>query len=314
MVPLIPLDTIQVDIYVNNQALQQYNDDKQEEAPDSVTKYVEATSGANFEVRCTFADRFHNRHDLSVKLYVDGKFIDGHTFFRRDIELGKVCTFDGMRESIGKKFFLRKMRFSELHIDDGSAQTIDDRLKRRLENIGAITIKFFWVVISSVFSSKTSRAVTEPIGSMPEKALKGKTLSHQASLAERETGKSFSMVHTSRLYDNKPAATYNLKYRSKDALKSLMIIPRTPSPVPFEQRDLDGLSFDEMREIIRRQRERNDAGKSIKNERGIKRERLTDGSNNAGEMMDNGEVSFISEKKRRVTSTPQDGAEIVDLT
>lgn len=38
------------------------------------------------------------------------------------------------------------------------------------------------------------------------------------------------------------------------ALKALCIIPRTPSPVPLEERDVNDLNPDEMRELLRRQR------------------------------------------------------------
>lgn len=40
------------------------------------------------------------------------------------------------------------------------------------------------------------------------------------------------------------------------ALQSLLLIPRSPSPVPLEERDVDTLSAEEMRELLRRQRVR----------------------------------------------------------
>lgn len=44
-----------------------------------------------------------------------------------------------------------------------------------------------------------------------------------------------------------------------DALKALHIIPRSPSPVPLEERDVDSLSLEEIRELVRRQRVRSDS-------------------------------------------------------
>lgn len=35
----------------------------------------------------------------------------------------------------------------------------------------------------------------------------------------------------------------------EDALKSMLIIPRTPSPPPLEERDMATLSLDELREL-----------------------------------------------------------------
>jgi hypothetical protein len=46
---------------------------------------------------------------------------------------------------------------------------------------------------------------------------------------------------------------------SLDALKSLMVIPRSPSPVPLEDRDIATLTEAEMRELLQRQRVRSTA-------------------------------------------------------
>lgn len=35
-----------------------------------------------------------------------------------------------------------------------------------------------------------------------------------------------------------------------------MVIPRSPSPIPLEERDINGLSSEEMRELLQRQRVR----------------------------------------------------------
>jgi hypothetical protein len=70
-----------------------------------------------------------------------------------------------------------------------------------------------------------------------------------------------------------PFATFVFKYRSRGrsssdtlytlhltlylaALKSLMVIPRSPSPVPLEDRDIATLTEAEMRELLQRQRVR----------------------------------------------------------
>jgi hypothetical protein len=52
---------------------------------------------------------------------------------------------------------------------------------------------------------------------------------------------------------------------SLDALKSLMVIPRSPSPVPLEDRDIATLTEAEMRELLQRQRVRSRAIKVINN-------------------------------------------------
>jgi hypothetical protein len=69
--------------------------------------------------------------------------------------------------------------------------------------------------------------------------------------------------------DKGPFATFCFKYRSLGALrqaycfqttnedelaalKSLLIIPRSPSPVPLLERNVDTLSLEETRELLRR--------------------------------------------------------------
>jgi hypothetical protein len=52
-----------------------------------------------------------------------------------------------------------------------------------------------------------------------------------------------------------------------DALKALMLIPRTPSPVPLAQRDVDELSVEQMRELLRQHRAQDQHIVQIKRER-----------------------------------------------
>lgn len=39
-----------------------------------------------------------------------------------------------------------------------------------------------------------------------------------------------------------------------DALKAMYLVPRTPSPVPLEDRPIEELTFEERGELLRRQR------------------------------------------------------------
>jgi hypothetical protein len=87
--------------------------------------------------------------------------------------------------------------------------------------------------------------------------------------APTRTFSNFSHVDRNQM----PFATFVFKYRSGgrdssdtsyalhlilslDALKSLMVIPRSPSPVPLEDRDIATLTEAEMRELLKRQRVR----------------------------------------------------------
>lgn len=49
-------------------------------------------------------------------------------------------------------------------------------------------------------------------------------------------------------------ALYSFRYRSKEALQSMYLIPRTPEPIPLEDRPIEDLTAEEMRELLRRQK------------------------------------------------------------
>jgi hypothetical protein len=70
-----------------------------------------------------------------------------------------------------------------------------------------------------------------------------------------------------------------------------MIIPRSPSPVSLEERDVDTLSPEEMRQLFRRQRQRELAAKTVKRERSRERSR----SATAVDENDSGSVFRLSE-------------------
>ncbi|KAK4549810.1 hypothetical protein LTR36_005111 [Oleoguttula mirabilis] len=156
---------------------------------------------------------------------------------------------------------------------------------------------------------------------VPEKNLKGKAISHQAKLTAPVEEPApllagFTPPRDSRhriLIDKQPFATFNFKYRSRAALQALCVIPRTPSPVPLEARPIEELTPDEMRELLRRQREQAKKGPDlvkVKNE--IKRERGRAGGDDEDDEDDELEIVEHRRKKMR-TSGPSIADEIVDL-
>lgn len=53
---------------------------------------------------------------------------------------------------------------------------------------------------------------------------------------------------------DKPFAGLNFRYRPYSGLQALGLIPRTPEPVPLEERPIESLTSEEMRILLRRQR------------------------------------------------------------
>lgn len=86
--------------------------------------------------------------------------------------------------------------------------------------------------------------------------------------------------------------------------------------MPLEERDVDTLSPQEMRELLHHQRERDHAARVVKQEHGVKREwsrGRRSAANVDGDDEDN--VSFVSAKRQRHPVTlNEDGTETIDLT
>jgi hypothetical protein len=89
------------------------------------------------------------------------------------------------------------------------------------------------------------------------------------------------------------------------------MIPRSPSPVPLEERDPDDLSPEEARELIRRMRTQgSDSSVKVKKE---KRDRAAEDDEDDDD--DDGEITVTEERNsKRARLSTDSGVEIVDLT
>ncbi|KAF7509839.1 hypothetical protein GJ744_007350 [Endocarpon pusillum] len=136
-------------------------------------------------------------------------------------------------------------------------------------------------------------------GTVPEKALKGKALSLSTSFGDTiPTGGTRACKGT--YLDSIPVAAFDFKYRSRTALQQLMIIPRSPSPVPLEQKSIDDLTAEEARELVRRQNVRIETAEAkLKSESNSKLKRERSSTTN-------------STKRAKVVRTA-DGKEYIDL-
>ncbi|KAF1970558.1 hypothetical protein BU23DRAFT_570717 [Bimuria novae-zelandiae CBS 107.79] len=135
---------------------------------------------------------------------------------------------------------------------------------------------------------------------MPEKALKGRALSKQTEFGRQETIQPFTTMKVTELYGGKPFVEISFK---------------SPSPVPLEDRDVDSLNPQEMRELLRLQKERERAAKKVKRELG---HRLTRSIVADGDADDDDEVSFAASgpsKRAKLPATVNDqGVETIHLT
>ncbi len=70
---------LKVEIIVNESAITEYAGDgeNEEDKPNTITKFVEATTGAEFRIRCEFAPSFKfKKYAIRADAYIDGIYVD----------------------------------------------------------------------------------------------------------------------------------------------------------------------------------------------------------------------------------------------
>lgn len=67
--------------------------------------------------------------------------------------------------------------------DDGDPRTFKDSLKKKLHRVGVISVRFYWATAGATYKTPVTVRKDKNLGVVPEKALKGSALSHQARSA-----------------------------------------------------------------------------------------------------------------------------------
>ncbi|KAI6828908.1 hypothetical protein KC340_g8947 [Hortaea werneckii] len=316
-----------VSIKVAGQDLPEHDDeDAQNVSPEVVRKYIEAISGAQFRMSVQFSPEEFQYANQTV---VVSAYCDGQSTSKRDFKpkytASNIPRFFGNWFATGKdgRVTERDLIFSDLTIHDGQ---VDKDLLGKLHDLGTITIKWYRATLKlreSYTANPGSEKGPRVGGQLPEKNLKGQSVTHHTTYgAERVVGRSRNRARSryparSEYRVDKvgePFVVFKFKYRSRGALQSLGLLPRSPSPIPLEDRSIDDLSLQEARELLRRQQGRlasNEA--TVKHEaikREIKRERNEDGDDDDG----NGGVEIVDrpEKACRLNANGA-GTDVIDL-
>ncbi|KAF2771369.1 hypothetical protein EJ03DRAFT_373086 [Teratosphaeria nubilosa] len=235
-----------VGIDVNGWDLPQYDGtDEDEQKSTTIIKYVEAITGAEFGISSRIDSSVFPFTQDSVRLDID---YDGNLSSRRHFRAMDVARA-GRRVTAGATYntvdgmMRRPMLFAELTLHEGAS---DEQLPGRLVNLGTIRIRCSRCKFERLSSrdcatkagGRTSRKQPEaliPDGKLSEKDLKGKALTHQATLGDpvrfkqRSNGK-FTVL-------GEPFAIFEFRYRSRAALQAFGVLPRSPSPQPLTTRD-----------------------------------------------------------------------------
>jgi len=112
---------LEVEVVVNGQPLKEYTDTfVDEDQPKTVVKYIEAVSGANFEIRCRFTSPYPHQEVVNgVEVRLDGERA-GFILIRKSCLMPLLSEFtssiQGRRTGQGQTWSQEKFRFAELSI------------------------------------------------------------------------------------------------------------------------------------------------------------------------------------------------------
>ncbi|KAG9591013.1 hypothetical protein KCU97_g7209, partial [Aureobasidium melanogenum] len=193
----------------------------------------------------------------------------------------------------------------EYHLD--AENVTCNKPRPELQDLGTIAVKLHYAHVqgSPNYHSPDSSKVNMP-ENIHEKHLKGQAISQQVKLGEAVPVGALQTVD-SRLLEE--FAVFNFRYRSRKDLQILCLIPRSPSPIPLEDRPEGDLNREELLELLRRQKSRQEEQVAIKQE--LKRERIEEDE-------DDDELTIIFSRppprKLKITADADTGIETIDLT
>ncbi|KAB2108815.1 hypothetical protein AG0111_0g3373 [Alternaria gaisen] len=172
---------LEVKVCVGGQQLHEYDDDE-DATLKTITKYIEARSDCKFVVAATFRPPFSTRYHVRAQLSIDGVSV-AKTFCEREKLLQKQIEMSGHRSQRNGEWIKQDFCFAKLNI--GKYQKCAAVLKQTLSTKGRITIAFQFIesyqdLGLDLRPPSNRRYELEALKEIPEKALKGDALSHQA--------------------------------------------------------------------------------------------------------------------------------------
>ncbi|KAL1583153.1 hypothetical protein WHR41_07916 [Cladosporium halotolerans] len=283
--------------------------------------YIEAVDGAAFGLHLILERGFAYTVDhLIMQVSLDGKWVTGRFVELQRLKYGREClNVTNVHETVNGVTTARDFLFA-------THQTTDQKLDKNLSKdefarLGEVKVHLYRCRKGKHISSygRLGFTATGKDG-IPEKALKGRAISHHTELGPAKQATVGGIYDASYPYGSDPIATFVFKYRSHKDLQVEGIIERSPSPVPLEDRDPETLTPEELREQNRLLRARQEAINNIKSEvkqeaRKRKRQRsVTVGreQHDDTDEGDEGDVTFTGVSGRRKVPRPEDIIDLID--
>ncbi|KAF2035317.1 hypothetical protein EK21DRAFT_54266 [Setomelanomma holmii] len=310
-----------VEIIVDGRPLQEYEDE--DAPPNTITKYVEASSGKEFAMKFTFSPPLPTQYGVEARVNIDGASIRVVSYAPDELYKPGGHTKSGVSYQENGQWFRQNYCFTALNIGeirrrlsiqitDTNTSEVEEadvaasvaEFKKDLESKGSINISCRY--ITNIRPSHRQHAGTRVHGldvmnDVPEKLLKGDARSHQATLS---TPRRSRPRHRRPMYDYVEATsfvTFCFKYRSLAALNALHVIRNEgedgDKAVFVEDIAEDEMTPAQLREALRRARRHEEASQRLKQENAtttsVKREHT--------ELIadDDGDVTIVEARTRK---------------
>ncbi|KAK5956108.1 hypothetical protein OHC33_002681 [Knufia fluminis] len=294
-----------VSIVAGGQVLPEYDpsEDDADANNDTTTRYIEVIAGLDFHVE--FSVQPYTEFPTGFKdvdVNIDGQFADSFVLDKQkhgSITNGWTRQRDGRSFYEGGRWVRKPLVFQNLVTTEETLSAKD--LKTIAEDIGSIRIRIHDVVrersdVDSFRPTKMSRSI-------PEKALKGQPIDMSAEYGSATPSQRPRVYTSTRV--GEVLATCIYKYRSRRALQLLELIPATPEPQPLEERDIDTLDPQEMRQLLAQYREHGSQSTRVKEESDHTEENSTRSS------ADSSAASSMSSRKRPSSASDNDDDECI---
>ncbi|KAF2399127.1 hypothetical protein EJ06DRAFT_549836 [Trichodelitschia bisporula] len=216
------LPGLNVTIVSNGETLPEYSQPDGDDAPQPRTTvcYIESKAGQYFEIRVQFDEDFtHRKYDINVRPTLDGRALTGLVPSRGRLH---PVTLASQISFIDGRWVEQNYMFTNL-------VTVDDQSGQRsgAQDLGKIEVRLHRCEQLDLYPGPSEQKYDLEKKSIAEKALKGKAISHSATLGQPKTIKRPDHVRINWIDTlQHPFATFEFRYRSKRDLETEYIIPR----------------------------------------------------------------------------------------
>jgi hypothetical protein len=168
-------------VEVGGVALEEYEDEDTEQAntTTSLTKYIEAVSGANFSLKLTVQPGWTMQADfIAWYIDLDGKQCGGGVIKSESYDGSRSCASVryGVTSGAGGDWTERKFRFADITIGETPDDLNPEESRQQYKALGNISVEIWRMKLLEI-KDHLQATRHDSLGVVPEKALKGQALS-----------------------------------------------------------------------------------------------------------------------------------------